>query len=244
LYEGRLAAGLTQSRLPRHVGVILDGNRRWAKSFGETAATGHRRGADKIAEFLGWAEPLGIEVVTLWMLSTDNLARSATELGDLLEIIEDAVRELADSGRWRLRVVGRLDLLPESLARALREAAGRTAGVDGLQVNVAVGYGGRYEIADAVRSYLREQAEAGATLVELADRIDVEDIAEHLYTRGQPDPELVIRTSGELRIGGFLMWQTVHSELYFCEAYWPDFRRVDFLRALRDFARRERRLGR
>ncbi|GAB2454003.1 isoprenyl transferase [Xylanimonas ulmi] len=244
LYERRLAAGLTPDRVPRHVGVILDGNRRWAKSFGETAATGHRRGADKIAEFLGWAEDLGIEVVTLWMLSTDNLSRSATELGDLLDIIEDAVRGLSDSRRWRLRVVGRLDLLPERLAAAVRDASERTAGVTGLQVNVAIGYGGRHEIADAVRAYLRQQAEAGATLAELAERIDVGDIAEHLYTAGQPDPELVIRTSGEQRIGGFLMWQSAHSELYFCEAYWPDFRRVDFLRALRDFTQRERRLGR
>jgi short-chain Z-isoprenyl diphosphate synthase len=244
LYERRLAASLPTSQLPRHVGVILDGNRRWAKSFGETAATGHRRGADKIAEFLGWAEPLGIEVVTLWMLSTDNLARSAEELTDLLEIIEDAVRDLADSGRWRLRIMGRLDLLPERLAAALRDAADRTDDVDGVHVNVAIGYGGRHEIADAVRSYLRQEAARGATLDELAERIDVEHIADHLYTKGQPDPELVIRTSGELRVGGFLMWQSAHSELYFCEAYWPDFRRVDFLRALRDFTRRERRLGR
>lgn len=246
LYEKRrLAAYLAPpARLPRHVGVILDGNRRWAKSFGETAATGHRRGADKITEFLGWAEEWDVEVVTLWMLSTDNLARSAAELGDLLEIIEDAVRGLATTKRWRVRVVGRLDLLPERLSTALREAAQSTEGVSGLQVNVAIGYGGRHEIADAVRSYLAQQAEAGSTLAELAERIDVGDIAEHLYTAGQPDPELVIRTSGEQRIGGFLMWQSAHSELYFCEAYWPDFRRVDFLRALRDFTRRERRLGR
>ncbi len=244
LYERRLSTSLVPSRLPRHIGVILDGNRRWAKSFGETAATGHRRGADKIAEFLGWAEEHGMEVVTLWMLSTDNLSRSPGELGDLLDIIEDAVRGLADSGRWRLRVVGRLDLLPERLAVALREAAAGTCHVRGLQVNVAIGYGGRHEIADAVRSYLREQAAAGVTIAELAETIDVDDIAGHLYTAGQPDPELVIRTSGEQRIGGFLMWQSAHSELYFCEAYWPDFRRTDFLRALRDYTRRERRLGR
>ena len=244
LYERRLAAGLTPDRLPRHVGVILDGNRRWAKSFGETAATGHRRGADKIGEFLRWAEALGIEVVTLWMLSTDNLGRSAAELDDLLDIIEDAVRGLAASRRWRLRIVGRLDLLPERLAAALRDATERTSDVDGLQVNVAIGYGGRYEIADAVRAYLKVQADAGATLADLAERIDVDDIEKYLYTAGQPDPELVIRTSGEQRVGGFLMWQAAHSELYFCEAYWPDFRRVDFLRALRDFTRRERRLGR
>ncbi len=244
LYERRLAASLLPDRMPRHVGVILDGNRRWAKSFGEPAATGHRRGADKITEFLGWAEEVGIDVVTLWMLSTDNLARSAEELGDLMEILEDAVRGLAETGRWRLRVVGRPELLPAPLATALREAEQATTAVEGLEVNVAIGYGGRHEIADAVRSYLREQAGHGATLAELAERIDVEDIAEHLYTKGQPDPELVIRTSGEQRIGGFLMWQSAHSELYFCEAYWPDFRRVDFLRALRDYSRRERRLGR
>ncbi|RPF20056.1 isoprenyl transferase [Myceligenerans xiligouense] len=244
LYERRLARSLDGASLPRHIGVMLDGNRRWAKSFGETAATGHRRGADKIADLLGWAEPLGIEVVTLWMLSTDNLSRSAAELENLLEIIEDAVRDLAESGRWRVRAIGRLDLLPERLSRTLRQAQEETAGVGGLQVNVAIGYGGRQEIADAVRSYLTEEAKNGATLQELAERTDVEHIAEHLYTRGQPDPELVIRTSGEQRVGGFLMWQSMHSEYYFCEAYWPAFRRVDFLRALRDFSQRERRLGR
>ncbi|GAA4720421.1 isoprenyl transferase [Isoptericola chiayiensis] len=244
LYERRLAASMPSASLPRHVGVILDGNRRWAKSFGETAATGHRKGADKIAQFLGWAEEFGIEVVTLWMLSTDNLSRSEDELADLLDIISDAVRDLAETRRWRLRIVGRLDLLPERLVGAVREAAAATADVDGLHVNIAVGYGGRHEIADAVRSYLRAEQARGATLAELAERLDVSDIADHLYTKGQPDPELVIRTSGELRVGGFLMWQSAHSELYFCEAFWPDFRRVDFLRALRDFSRRERRLGR
>ncbi|WP_308009982.1 isoprenyl transferase [Isoptericola luteus] len=244
LYERRLSAALPAQQIPRHVGVILDGNRRWARSFGETAATGHRRGADKIAEFLGWAEELGVEVVTLWMLSTDNLARPREELADLLDIIRDAVQDLASSRRWRLRVMGRLDLLPEEVAAAIRDAAAATDDVEGLQVNVAIGYGGRYEIADAVRSYLKQESAQGATLEDLAKRIDVEDIAAHLYTKGQPDPELVIRTSGELRVGGFLMWQSAHSELYFCEAYWPDFRRVDFLRALRDFSRRERRLGR
>ncbi|KRC34230.1 MULTISPECIES: isoprenyl transferase [Oerskovia] len=244
LYERRLATSLPREAMPRHVGVILDGNRRWAKSFGETAATGHRRGADKIAEFLTWSEDLGIEVVTLWMLSTDNLSRSHEELSALLDIIEDAVRDLAETGRWRLRVMGRLDLLPERLAAALRDAEERTAGVDGLQVNVAIGYGGRHEIADAVRSYLREQADRGASLEDLAENLDVEHIEEHLYTKGQPDPELVIRTSGEQRLGGFLLWQSAHAEFYFCEAYWPSFRRVDYLRALRSYSQRERRLGR
>lgn len=244
LYERRLAHSLDERTVPRHVGVILDGNRRWAKTFGEPAAHGHRRGADKIADFLGWSEELGIEVVTLWMLSTHNLARSPEELGELLQIIDDSVQALADSGRWRLRVVGRLDLLPDRIVTSLRSAENRTADVEGLHVNVAIGYGGRHEIADAVRATLREAEARGTTLAELADTLDVEDIEAHLYTKGQPDPELLIRTSGEQRLSGFLLWQSAQSEYYFCEAYWPDFRRVDYLRALRAYSTRERRLGR
>ncbi|WPF83158.1 isoprenyl transferase [Sanguibacter sp. 4.1] len=244
LYERRVAAALSSQPLPRHVGVILDGNRRWAKSFGEPAAHGHRRGADRIEEFLGWSEELGIEVVTLWMLSTDNLSRGAEELDALLGIIGDSVDALSRSRRWRLRVVGRLDLLPEAFADRLRAAQAQTDDVEGLQVNVAIGYGGRHEIADAVRAFLTERAAAGDTLDEVAAAIDVDHIGQHLYTRGQPDPELVIRTSGEQRLGGFLLWQSAHSEFYFCEAYWPDFRRVDYLRALRAYSQRERRLGR
>jgi short-chain Z-isoprenyl diphosphate synthase len=139
--------------------------------------------------------------------------------------------------------VGALDLLPAPVAERLKEAAESTRGNDGLLVNIAVGYGGRREIADAVRSLLNEHAGKGTSLEELAEVIDVEHIAEHLYTRGQPDPDLVIRTSGEQRLGGFLLWQSAQSEFYFCEAYWPDFRRVDFLRAVRAYAERERRFG-
>lgn len=243
LYERRLAAGLPRDRMPRHVGVILDGNRRWARSIGLSTASGHRRGADKISEVLGWCEEVGVEVVTLWMLSTDNLSRDTAELGALLAIIEDTVGELAATRRWLLQPMGSLDLLPESTTKALKAAQAATEDVRGLHVNVAVGYGGRHEIADAVRSYLREHAAAGSSLDEMAADFDVEHIAAHLYTRGQPDPDLVIRTSGEQRLGGFLLWQSAHSEFYFCEAYWPDFRRVDFLRAMRAYAARERRLG-
>ncbi|WP_372595223.1 isoprenyl transferase [Actinotalea sp.] len=244
LYERHLAAALPASAVPRHIGVILDGNRRWARNLGATTSHGHRRGADKITELLTWSQEVGVDVVTLWMLSTDNLARPAEELDELLRIIENVVTELADTGQWRLQVVGALDLLPAATAQVLREAQERTAQVDGLHVNVAIGYGGRHEIAQAVRSVLREHVGRGTSIEELAQTFDVEHIAEHLYTAGQPDPDLVIRTSGEQRLGGFLLWQSVHSEFYFCEAYWPDFRRVDFLRALRSYAARERRLGR
>ncbi|GAA4288740.1 isoprenyl transferase [Georgenia daeguensis] len=244
LYERRLVAALDPERIPRHVGVILDGNRRWARAVGTAPAHGHRRGADKITELLEWSEEVGVEVVTLWMLSTDNLQRDPAEVADLLDIIATAVETLATTGRWSLRVVGSLDLLPDPIAERLRAAQARAEDVRGMQVNVAIGYGGRDEIADAVRSMLRERASAGQSLESVAESLTVDDIADHLYTKGQPDPDLVIRTSGEQRLGGFLLWQSVHSEYYFCEAYWPDFRRVDFLRALRDYAQRERRLGR
>lgn len=269
VYERRLAAQVERADVPRHVGVILDGNRRWAKQMGFGTSQGHKRGADKIEEFLGWAHAAGVRVVTLWLLSTDNLSRDPAELEPLLNIIAQAVEGLASTQRWNLRLVGAVDLLPAALAERLRQAVaasctppaggtvspapapsarGERPGVMDrddarMQVNIAVGYGGRQEIADAVRDLLRERAAAGATLEEVAESLSEEDITAHLYTKGQPDPDLVIRTSGEQRLSGFLLWQSVHSEFYFCEVYWPDFRRIDFLRALRDYAHRERRLG-
>jgi short-chain Z-isoprenyl diphosphate synthase len=242
-YEARVVRRLPADRLPKHVGVMLDDNRRWAKAVGQDAAHGHRAGAANISPLLQWCEELGVEVVTLWLLSTDNLNRPAAELSELLGIIEEAVSDLASEQRWRLHPVGALDLLPAGTARRLKEASEQTRDVDGLIVNIAVGYGGRREIADAVRSLLSDHASRGTSIEELADTLDVEHIAEHLYTKGQPDPDLVIRTSGEQRLGGFLLWQSAHSEFYFCEAYWPDFRRVDFLRAVRAYAERERRFG-
>ena len=244
VYEQRLARSLAGAPVPRHVGVILDGNRRWARAVGSDPSSGHRRGADKIEELLGWCEDSKAEVVTLWLLSTDNLSRPTDELEPLLSIIEATVVDLARAERpWRIHPVGSLDLLPDRTARMLKEAADDTADKTGLIVNVAIGYGGRREIADAVRSLLAKHARDGVNIDEVAAFIDVEHIAEHLYTRGQPDPDLVIRTSGEQRLSGFLLWQSAHSEFYFCDAYWPDFRRVDFLRALRDYANRHRRYG-
>ncbi len=242
-YEARLVRRLPADRLPKHVGVMLDGNRRWARAVGADTATGHRAGAENISPLLQWCDEIGIEVVTLWLLSTDNLNRPPAELAALLTIIEEVVDDLADQGRWRVNPVGALDLLPDATATSLKEAADRTREIDGMVVNVAVGYGGRREIADAVRSLLHHHASQGTSIEELAEFLDVEHIAEHLYTKGQPDPDLVIRTSGEQRLGGFLLWQSAHSEFYFCEAYWPDFRRVDFLRALRAYTERSRRFG-
>ncbi|MBK6763142.1 MAG: isoprenyl transferase [Micrococcales bacterium] len=243
LYERRLLAGLDPDRIPRHVGVILDGNRRWASLQGTTASAGHRVGGEKIAEFLRWCDAVDVEVVTLWLLSTDNLARPREELDQLLGIITDTVEALAAEGQWHIHPVGALDLLPDQTANVLKEADAATRDINGMTVNVAVGYCGRREVVDAVRSLLVEHADRGTSLDDLAQLLEPEHIAEHLYTRGQPDPDLVIRTSGEQRLSGFLLWQSAHSEFYFCEAYWPDFRRVDFLRAMRAYADRQRRFG-
>ena len=242
-YEARVVRRLPADRLPKHVGVIVDGNRRWARSFGTGDDNVYEAGAHKITEFLGWCDEVRVEVVTLWLLSTDNLARPESELRPLLAVIEDLVRELAAARTWRVNPVGALDLLPSATAEVLKAAADDTDQVDGMIVNVAVGYGGRRELADAVRSLLHEHAAKGTSIEELAEILDIEHIANHLYTKGQPDPDLVIRTSGEQRLSGFLLWQSAHSEFYFCEALWPNFRRVDFLRALRSYAARERRFG-
>ncbi|MEK6438003.1 MULTISPECIES: isoprenyl transferase [unclassified Pseudonocardia] len=244
-YERRLGRRLTGAERPRHVALILDGNRRWARDAGLVDVNdGHRAGAAKISDMLEWCGEAGVEVATLFLLSTDNLDRPAEELEPLLEIITTVVDELSGPTRpWQLRVVGALELLPRAMAERLSAAVERTVGRTGLQVNVAVGYGGRQEIADAVRKLLMQHAESGTSIEELAEVLDVDHIAAHLYTSGQPDPDLVIRTSGEQRLSGFLLWQSAHSEFWFTEAYWPEFRKVDFLRALRDYAARHRRFG-
>jgi short-chain Z-isoprenyl diphosphate synthase len=247
IYERRLLRKLDLNRTPRHIGVILDGNRRWAKenpavAGGLTSAHGHRAGAEKIIEFLSWCEETRVEVVTLWLLSSDNLKRSPEELAALLGIIGETVAGLQEARRWRIRFLGSMDLLPRHLQDILTAAESSTKDHDGITVNVAIGYGGRLEIVDAVKRYIRSAEEKSAA--EIAEALDAEELEKFLYTAGQPDPELLIRTSGEQRLGGFLLWQSHQSEFYFCEAYWPDFRRVDYLRALRSFAQRQRRMGR
>ncbi len=250
IYARRLARELADGPRPRHVGVILDGNRRYAVARGlAAAADGHAAGARHIDAFLGWCLELDIPYVTLWLLSTENLERDDAEVASLLSIIEETVDRLAcsqDAAARGLRVtaVGALDLLPEETRRALKRAEEATAGNDRLRVQVAVGYGGRQEITDALRSLLFDRAAQGDTIEQVARSLRPEDVGDHLYTTGLPDPDLIIRTSGELRLSGFLLWQSAHSEYYFCDAYWPEFRKVDFLRALRDFQKRGRRFGR
>jgi short-chain Z-isoprenyl diphosphate synthase len=242
LYEWRIVRDLDFSKTPHHVGVILDGNRRWAKANpNQGDPNGHKAGASKIIEFLGWCDDAEVRVVTLWLLSTDNFKRSASEIQELLQIIGDTVDELAATGRWNIKAVGALDLLPEWLSQKLNNL--KPIREDGVEVNVAISYGGRREIIDAVKSYLSDEEKSGHSLDQAKANLSTDDISKFLYTAGQPDPELLIRTSGEQRLGGFMLWQSASSEFYFCEAYWPDFRRVDFLRALRAYSLRQRRFG-
>ncbi|MEO5535499.1 MAG: isoprenyl transferase [Pseudolysinimonas sp.] len=245
LYSARLRRELVDASLPHHVGMIIDGNRRWARERAhETAAHGHRAGAAKMHEFLGWCDGLGIRVVTIYLLSSDNLTgRDPEELRQLFEIIAALADDLSRSGDWRVQHVGRDDGLPQPLVETLKAAEDRTRDNVGLHINLAVGYGGRREIADAMRSIVSSHGKGGGTIDDLAEILTPELIADHLYTQGQPDPDLIIRTSGEQRLSDFMLWQSAHSEFYFVEALGPDLREVDFLRALRAYATRDRRYG-
>jgi short-chain Z-isoprenyl diphosphate synthase len=248
LYEMRLRQELARSKsqLPRHIAVLCDGNRRWARDAGhDDVSYGYRMGARKIAEMLRWCQEAGVEMATVYLLSTENLQRDPDELATLIEIITDVVEEIcAPANRWSVRTVGDLELIGEEPARRLRDAVKSTTGNgSGFHVNLAVGYGGRKEIVDAVRSLLGKELANGVTGEQLIEAVTADAISENLYTSGQPDPDLVIRTSGEQRLSGFLLWQSAYSEMWFTEAYWPAFRRVDFLRALRDYTARHRRYG-
>lgn len=245
LYEKRLQRELSPETLPQHVAVVVDGNRRWARRQNDDVSEGHRVGAAKVVQFLEWCDDLGIQVVTVYLMSNNNLvSRGSDELEELFRICADLADELSHQRDWSIRHVGSADGLPVELADTLCGALERTAAHSGLVVNLAIGYGGRREISDAVKQIVVEHKQAGGTLDNLAEALSEEAIDAHLYTGGLPDPDLVLRTSGEQRLSDFMLWQSANSEFYFAEALWPDFRRVDFLRALRSYASRNRRFGR
>lgn len=248
VYSCKLRRELSGATLPRHVGLIMDGNRRWARQTGlASPSLGHKYGAEHVEDVLNWCERAGIKHVTVFVCSAENLQRRGdAEIAFLMQVIEDVVADrLARPGSaWRVHTVGTLDVLPDTTARALKRAVEATREcATGANVTLAIGYGGRQEVLDAIRALLYEQASTGGSLTGLAESLTPDDIARHLDTAGQPDPDLVIRTSGERRISNFLLWQTVHSELYFCDAYWPAFREIDFLRALRSYAASQNRRG-
>ncbi len=247
-YTRRLRHEVLQQLVPQHVAVILDGNRRWASSSGlQGPGAGHKAGADKLDELIDWCAQLKIEQVTVWALASENMARTVEELAALLGVIADKLDLLAAlhaQQSVRIRVFGRHATLPDRLRQSIEAVERMTADNDGLRLNIALGYSGRDELVDAVRALVHSLAASGYQSTEIADRITPETLAEHLYTAGEPDPDLIIRTSGEQRLSGFLPWQGTHSELYFTDVFWPAFRELDFLRAIRSFQQRERRFGR
>jgi len=251
LYEIRLRSQVCAQPAPRHVGIILDGNRRHARKCGATDLHQiYALGARKLDDVLEWCSELSIPAVTLWAISTDNLnRRSAAEVSTILAAVEAKVAALArdpriHQRRVRVKAAGRLEMLPASTVAAIRAAEEATAGYnDGLALTIAVAYGGHDEIIDAVRALLREAADEGKALSDAIETITPASIARHLYMAGLPDPDLIIRTSGENRLSGFLLWQSAYSELYFTDINWPAFRKIDFLRAVRAFQQRQRRFG-
>lgn len=247
LYARRLARQIPLDRLPHHVGILIDGNRRWAKAAGHASPSdGHLAGGAKVDTFLEWCDEIGIERATVFLLSDDNLNRAPEEIEALLAIVEHVVARLSGpENHWELTLIGALDILPEETATRLKGYAEATHGrAGGVAVNIAVGYGGQREIADAVNAIIADHLAKGYTLADLAESFDADFISQNTYTAAQPKLDLIIRTSGEQRLSGFMLWQSTYAEFYFCDAFWPAFRKIDFMRALRSYTGRERRYGR
>jgi tritrans,polycis-undecaprenyl-diphosphate synthase [geranylgeranyl-diphosphate specific] len=245
-YEKWLEDTVTSEEMPEHVGVILDGNRRWGFALNGDTLRGHRYGAKIGENFLEWCLDLGIKTVTLYVFSTENFLRPQTEVATILRIIEEEAKKLVTDSRIHnnqvhVKAIGRLEMLPDSLRSALAEAERATAHYDRRYLNIAVAYGGRAEIVDAAKRII-DEVQSG-TLV--ADAVDEDVFRKYLYTSHLPNPypELIIRTSGEERLSGFLIWQAAYSEFIFLDVYWPEFRRIDLLRAIRTYQGRKRRFG-
>ena len=250
LYERRLLSEVQVRPVPRHVGIVLDGNRRYGQQRGVTdSAQVYTLGARKLDDVLDWCAELTIPAVTLWVCSTENLNRPPDQVSGILGAVEAKLRSLIDNPqihrqRIRVQTIGRLELLPDHIVAAIRAAHEATSGYSGMVLTIAIAYGGHEEIVDAVRALLNEEAERGISLREAINNITPKTIGEHLYSADVPDPDLIIRTSGEIRLSGFLLWQSANSEFYFSDVFWPAFRKIDFLRAVRAFQQRHRRFGR
>jgi short-chain Z-isoprenyl diphosphate synthase len=250
LYERSLLRQVQGAPVPEHIGLILDGNRRFGRQ--NRLANLHdvyMVGADKLDELLEWCAELNIPAITLWVLSTNNLRRGPEEVGWIMSAVERKLELLTiDSQihrrRIRVRAVGRLELLPPSTLAAVRKAEAVTRQYDGMRLTIAAAYGGREEIVDAVRLLLRAELTQDRSFEDVIETVTREAIGQWLYAPDLPDPDLIIRTSGEIRLSGFLLWQSAFSEFYFTDVFWPAFRRIDFLRAVRAFQQRKRRFGR
>ncbi len=272
-YEKRLKKDISHKKIPGHIGIILDGNRRYAEKYGlDNISKGHKKGADKLDEVLSWCIELDIKIVTVWALSTDNFKRSKDEVEHLFKIIKSQLEYYIDSkfineNKIRISVIGKRELLPNDLMSAINKLEEKTKDYSNLRLYIALGYGGRQEICDALIKFISDNisdvsrlnyakniseidkdkinnyASNSEDYDYLSNIITVENISKYLYAKDSPDPDLIIRTSGEVRLSGFLLWQSAYSEFYFCDAYWPEFREIDFLRAIRSYQSRHIRAG-
>jgi tritrans,polycis-undecaprenyl-diphosphate synthase [geranylgeranyl-diphosphate specific] len=247
VYERRLQSQVEDGDVPSHIGIILDGNRRWASEQGLSLGLGHEEGANVAEELLDWCHELKIKTVTLYVLSTENLNRNEEEVATLFALIEERLSKLLKDERIyrykvKVKAIGQLDRLPPSIRNLLQEIEEKTAAFGDHYLNIAIAYGGRAEIRDMVRA-VAQDIEKG---ILSPDQISDETIERRLYTSYLPnqDPDLIIRTSGEERLSGFLLWQGAYSELVFADVFWPSFRKIDLMRAIRTYQRRTRRYGR
>ena len=245
LYEWYITRGLDPEKMPKHVAIIMDGNRRYSKLQGNIdVVKGHEIGVDTLEKVLDWSIELGIEIITVYAFSTENFNRPQHEVEGLMNLFVKNFKRLVDHEKIhrnevKVKVVGRTELIPESVREAIKEAEDATAKYDKRLFNIAIGYDGRLEIIDSFKKIIKEVQAGNITI----DDVDEELVSKNLYTGGLADPNLIIRTSGEERLSGFLLWQSSYSELYFCETLWPELRKVDFIRAIRSYQARDRRFG-
>ncbi|ASJ03166.1 UDP diphosphate synthase [Thermococcus profundus] len=245
LYESYLLEKVKSGNIPRHVAIIMDGNRRWAKKLEKPPWYGHLFGSNKLEEILEWCRELGIRTLTAYAFSTENFKRSPEEVNALMNLFEKKFRELVSDERVhkygiRVNVIGRKELLPENVREAAEEAERATKKYSNYTLNLAIAYGGRSEITDAVREIVQDALRGRIK----PEEIDEDLIKRYLYHPNMPDPDIVIRTGGEIRISNFLLYQIAYSELFFVDVYFPEFRKIDFLRIIREYQKRQRRFGR
>jgi len=243
-YERKLFNEIKNGPIPKHIAIIMDGNRRSAQKLGLDPTMGHVLGKNKLEEVMEWCIELNIRILTVYAFSTENIMRDEKEVKALMNLFQENFRKAADDPRIhkhkiKIRAIGEISMLPQEVQESIRYAEERTKDYDQYQYNIAVAYGGRQEIVSAIRE-IAQQVKDGKLAVE---DIDETTVSKNLFTGDLPDPDLILRTSGEERISNFLLWQLAYAELYFSDVYWPEFRKIDFMRAIRSFQRRKRRFG-
>lgn len=243
LYEEHLLDEIKKGEIPHHIGIIMDGNRRFGKNTGIFTWEAHNKGADKLEEILDWCDETGIKEITVYAFSTENFDRPQGEVDNLMKLFEKKFYDISEDervhrNRIRVRALGKLELLPENVRKAIKTAEEKTEAYDNRYLNVCIAYGGRSEIIEAFKKAAQKMEEGKLSPEDITE----ETIKNHLYRAG-PDPDLIIRTGGEIRLSNFLLFQAAYAELFFCDIYFPAFRRVDFLRIIREFQKRKRRFG-